>query len=290
MKKSWILAFLAPQYLYSFIPQIRNNFLLKASAMSTFTNNFQGENDGRGVTPKEGTIIEGEIEATKSWTDLIEISIAKSRKIRGGNYVQIATVDSTGLPNVRTVVFRGFLNFDSTASSNSKLNKKNLAMKMITDARSEKVSHIKENPSCEMVWWFAKSSEQYRIRGNLVLISDDPNEQGSSEELVAARKQQWGNLSDAAREQFYWNVPGIAYDGIPGTPIGGRDAETGSVLPVPDTFRLLLLIPHRVKYLRLTDNYAQIDELITDDTDTCGEGEGDEKHDKSQWNQRRVNP
>ncbi len=281
MKKSWILALLAPQSLYSFIPQIRNNFIFKVSAMSTFTNNFQGENDGRGVTPKEGTTIEG-IEATKSWTELINVSIAKSRKIRGGNYVQIATIDSTGHPNVRTVVFRGFLNFDSTSYPK----KKTLAMKMITDARSEKVSHIKENPACEMVWWFAKSSEQYRIKGNLVLISGDPNEAGSSEELVAIRKQQWGNLSDAAREQFYWNSPGVAYDGTPTTPVGGRDAETGSVLAVPDTFRLLLLVPHSVKYLRLTDNYAQNDELITDDV--CQNG--DQNSDQPKWNYKRVNP
>ena len=82
-----------------------------------------------------------------------------------------------------------------------------------------------------------------------------------SSELAAARKQQWGNLSDNAREQFYW-------EGRPGAPVadsqhaappsGGRDAE-GVVLPVPDTFLLVLLWPSQVKYLRLTDNFSQID-------------------------------
>ena len=212
----------------------------------------------------------------QTWKENIKRSIGKSRKVRGGNYVQIATVDANNNPRNRTVVFRGWL----------PLNNGKEAMKMITDARSEKVSHIKENPACEMVWWFAKSSEQYRIKGNLVLISGDPNEAGSSEELVAIRKQQWGNLSDAAREQFYWNSPGVAYDGTPTTPVGGRDAETGSVLAVPDTFRLLLLVPHSVKYLRLTDNYAQNDELITDDV--CQNG--DQNSDQPKWNYKRVNP
>lgn len=42
------------------------------------------------------------------WKERIESSIAASRKIRGGNYVQLATCDSDGAPRVRTVVFRGF--------------------------------------------------------------------------------------------------------------------------------------------------------------------------------------
>lgn len=45
----------------------------------------------------------------KSWREMIDVSIARSRKIKGSNYVQIATVDPVGyLPSVRTVVFRGF--------------------------------------------------------------------------------------------------------------------------------------------------------------------------------------
>ena len=44
--------------------------------------------------------------AIKTWKERIEASIAKSRRIRGGNYVQIATVDEDGHPRCRTVVFR----------------------------------------------------------------------------------------------------------------------------------------------------------------------------------------
>ena len=68
-------------------------------------------------------------------------SIARSRKVRGGNYVQMATVDAENRPHNRTVVFRGF-----QVDENGKE-----AFKMITDARSQKVEQVKHPPYCEMV-------------------------------------------------------------------------------------------------------------------------------------------
>ena len=198
-----------------------------------------------------------------NWLERIDISIKKSRKIKGGNYVQIATVDENGVPNCRTVVFRGFLKYNQD---------KNLAIKMITDSRSEKVDQIKFSPMCEMVWWFSQSSEQYRIKGILKLISNDQSNE-SEEEFQIARKQMWGNLSDPAREQFYWLQPGKEYDGIPVVPNGGRDND-GKVLNPPNTFLLMLLIPTSVKYLRLKDNFAQNDKI----------------QDNNKWISTRVNP
>ena len=100
------------------------------------------EGAGRGPSPKGDTLDS----VVEPWRSRIDRSIAKSRKIRGGNYVQIATVDDQGLPACRTVVFRGFLENEDKSS---------IAMKMITDARSEKVAQIAANPGCEMVWWFS---------------------------------------------------------------------------------------------------------------------------------------
>eukprot|EP00238_Polyblepharides_amylifera_P004707 CAMPEP_0196582920 /NCGR_PEP_ID=MMETSP1081-20130531/41265_1 /TAXON_ID=36882 /ORGANISM="Pyramimonas amylifera, Strain CCMP720" /LENGTH=145 /DNA_ID=CAMNT_0041903641 /DNA_START=526 /DNA_END=963 /DNA_ORIENTATION=+ len=145
-------------------------------------------------------------------------------------------------------------------------------MKMITDARSEKAEQVAACPACEMVWWFPKSNEQFRIEGDLQLVG----EQGEDGDLSLAqeRKQQWGNLSDSAREQFYWNQPGVNFSGEPSPPNGGRD-EDGSVLQVPETFLLMLLWPKRVRYLKLGDNYAQEDTL---------------NEDQLTWNSVRVNP
>ena len=153
-----------------------------------------GSEDGHGV------LNESIDQTVTSWKSRIDVAIAKSRKVRGGNYVQIATVDEDGLPHCRTVVFRGFHEFPSLSPSVSEAEActtqtqttPRLAMKMITDNRSEKVAQIKASPACEMVWWFAKSSEQFRLAGKLMLIGEDEIDPV----LLSARKQQWGNLSD----------------------------------------------------------------------------------------------
>merc|ERR1712183_319141 len=113
---------------------------------------------------------------------------------------------------------------------------------------------------CEMVYWFSKSSEQYRIRGKVQFVGNDDS---SDAHLRNQRAQQWGNLSDSAREQFFWPEPGIAYTGPPTVPTGGRDQDGNVIQPPPSTFLLMLLHPMRVDYLRLTDNYRQVDELVS---------------------------
>jgi PPOX class probable FMN-dependent enzyme len=178
---------------------------------------------------------------------LLDVSIAKSRQVRGGNYVQLATTTADGMPRCRTVVQRGM---------------HGSVFKFITDNRSEKVEQITRpgGGACEMVWWFLKTSEQYRVRGQLRLVGhNEPDE-----ELASMRKQQWGNLRDSAREQFYWSSPGLPLDEAEADvnaktashiPAGGR-GEDGKVLPAPGEFLLMLLDPERVHYLRLTDNHA----------------------------------
>jgi len=228
--------------------------------------------DGDGVKDN-GNVVGSNMD---NWTERIKISIAKSRKIKGGNYVQIATIESdtvTGQlqPKCRTVVFRGFLPLvpsqDESTSS--------IALKMITDARSEKVTHITNNDGAEMVWWFSQSSEQYRISGKCRLIGESSDGDNDEEAYLGKERiTMWKNLSDPAREQFYWLDPGQSYAGAPSTPAGGR-SEEGVILPPPSNFLLLLLIPSKIHYLRLRDNYAQ----------KCsweGGGVG--------WVSRRVNP
>ncbi len=144
------------------------------------------------------------------WRNRIDLSIAKSRKIRGGNYVQIATVDSeTKEPRCRTVVFRGFQ--DMSSSSNIVCNDKPCVMKMITDHRSNKVTEATTgNSSCEMVWWFGKSSEQYRIRGELKFVGNGQFE--LDDELASVRKQQWGCVFrriHRARGRTRWRREGV---------------------------------------------------------------------------------
>ena len=94
----------------------------------------------------------------QSWRSLLEVSMAKSRKTRGSNYVQISTVNKDGEPRCRTVVFRGFLN-NANLSEDHPMSPQNgghfdgkpCVMKMCTDLRSQKVGEIAHQPISEMV-------------------------------------------------------------------------------------------------------------------------------------------
>jgi hypothetical protein len=208
----------------------------------------------------------GEVE--KSWRGLLDVSIAKLRKIRGSNYVKISTVDAAGEPRCRTVVFRGFFNNLSSdhqlynvcgAGQNGDCNTESdnkalpCVMKMCTDSRSRKVEENNHQPIAEMVWWFPKTLEQYRIRGLLVMVGEDEEDKM----LIIARKEMWGNMSDPARESFLNPiVPGETYDkkatkdAASNIINGGRDEE-GKVVPPSTNFFLMLLDPTEVDYLQL---------------------------------------
>jgi hypothetical protein len=126
-------------------------------------------------------------------------------------------------------------------------------MKMCTDSRSRKVEENNHQPIAEMVWWFPKTSEQYRIRGLLVMVGEDEEDKM----LIIARKEMWGNMSDPARESFLNPiVPGETYDkkatkdAASNIINGGRDEE-GKVVPPSTNFFLMLLDPTEVDYLQL---------------------------------------
>eukprot|EP00527_Entomoneis_sp_CCMP2396_P002751 CAMPEP_0198143540 /NCGR_PEP_ID=MMETSP1443-20131203/8527_1 /TAXON_ID=186043 /ORGANISM="Entomoneis sp., Strain CCMP2396" /LENGTH=247 /DNA_ID=CAMNT_0043806791 /DNA_START=172 /DNA_END=918 /DNA_ORIENTATION=- len=204
-------------------------------------------------------------EAEKSWRQRIQISSDRSRKVRGSNYVQIATVDhETNAPRCRTVVFRGFQDLPEGHLLSNRCSDMSCVMKMITDSRSQKVREVTNHPdsAAELVWWFPKTSEQYRVSGKLLFIGAGAFTHDPDEALQAARKQQWGNLSDSARESFLdTQIPGGSYSGKPSeVPSGGRD-EDGKVVPPPDNFLLMLLFPKSVDFLRLTNMYKQADNL-----------------------------
>ena len=254
-----------------------------------------------------------------NWKERIDASIAKSRKIRGSNYVQISTIDVEAMePRCRTVVFRGFLKGVPLAAISDALLGctrdsdgdaldggcyGDCVMKMITDMRSGKVREAsssgddakkekEKNGVAELVWWFPKSSEQYRVRGRLRFVGGGSDDETGGY-LEKERREQWGNLSDMAREQFYWSDPGVAYSGKPDVPAGGR-GDDGAVLSPPRNFLLMLLYPTRVDYLRLTDNYHQVDEWFSRGSGGGNDGDdgiiGGSSSSSSRWKSMRVNP
>ena len=75
-------------------------------------------------------------------------------------------------------------------------------MRFVTDARSAKAAQLGIGEVC---WWFAKTNEQFRVRGTLELVTDASAPPGSGAQR--ARHAAWEAMRDGAREQFWWPTP-----------------------------------------------------------------------------------
>ncbi len=152
------------------------------------------------------------------WRDALTDALRRNRRDAHHRYIQLATLTGDGWPANRTVVFRGF-------------SEDGQRLQVATDARSDKVTQLARHGPVEICWYFTRSREQFRIRGEATLHNDGP-----------ARAGLWSSLSEAARVQFFWRDPG--------RPLGDGDAVP-SVEGPPETFLLLEVIPLRVDHLRL---------------------------------------
>ncbi|MEQ9368231.1 MAG: pyridoxamine 5'-phosphate oxidase family protein [Coleofasciculus chthonoplastes F3-SA18-01] len=162
------------------------------------------------------------------WRVPLSRALHRNRSLPYARYFQLATVYPDGYPANRTVVFRGF--FDNY-------------LKIITDSRSQKVNQINHNPGAEICWYFPKTREQFRLRGQLILVGED------YPELTLKKERQitWQGLSDAARVQFAWSNPGEPrVESDPAFSQPPPDPEQ----PLPN-FCLLLLEPIQVDHLEL---------------------------------------
>ena len=192
--------------------------------------------------------------------DRLDTSMGKIRSTRGSNYGQLATVDRAGKPHVRTVVYRGHFPIHCESC-------RLRAMKIITDNRSSKIEHLLQNPMCEFVWWMPATMEQYRFASLSLIVSSDEQ----VELLRTARIEAWQALSDVARSQFYWPNPGSPFDSYSKVFDFDESEISRDSNFIPNTFTLLLLLPYEMRYLRLTDNYAQIDTLVDETNEVLGE-------------------
>jgi pyridoxamine 5'-phosphate oxidase len=131
----------------------------------------------------------------------------------------LATVDSTGHPNVRHVVCR---RIDDGGS-----------ISITSDARTAKNQHIRHNPNVELSLWLPAKRQQFRIAGTIAI---DPR-----------REDIWRHLSDSTRATFFWPTPGDPRD---------RDQIFADAVPAtvtpPPNFELLLLSPDQVEHLELS--------------------------------------
>jgi pyridoxamine 5'-phosphate oxidase len=170
------------------------------------------------------------------WRSPLSSAIHRNRSKPHSRYFQLATVTPEGDPCNRTVVFRGFLNDEQNA------------LKIITDLRSAKIEDIRHQAVGEICWYFTKTREQFRLSGNLRLITA----QDTNTDLQKARQATWHDLADSARSQFAWADPGQPAANKSAFDVDPPDPN----LPL-DTFCLLLLIPQKIDHLQLRSDPQQ---------------------------------
>ena len=170
------------------------------------------------------------------WRSPLSSAIHRNRSKPHSRYFQLATVTSEGYPANRTVVFRGFLD--------DELNR----LKIITDSRSAKIQDIEHQATAEACWYFTKTREQFRITGELQLITVDTTEP----DLQQARQTTWQNISDSARSQFAWPKPAQ-----PAADKAKFDIEPPDAGTPLDNFCLLLLTPTKIDHLQLKSDPQQ---------------------------------
>ncbi|WP_319419145.1 Npun_F5749 family FMN-dependent PPOX-type flavoprotein [Pleurocapsa sp. FMAR1] len=170
------------------------------------------------------------------WRSPLSSSIHRNRSKPFSRYFQLATVTSEGYPANRTVVFRGFLDDQDNA------------LKIIVDSRSAKIQDIEHQAIGEICWYFTKTREQFRIAGNLRLITP----KDTHTDLQHARQATWHDISDSGRSQFAWPDPAQPVADKSAFDISPLDPNT----PL-DNFCLLLLIPNRIDHLQLRGDPQQ---------------------------------
>lgn len=164
------------------------------------------------------------------WRSLLSGALQRHRAQPHSRYFQLATVTPEGYPANRTVVFRGFVGNEDNQ------------LKIITDARSNKIEEIQYQSRAEICWYFSKTREQFRITGELQMITSEEEES----RLQQLRQDTWQQLSDAGRSQFAWPTPA--------QPVADQSAfevtPPDRNYPLPN-FCLLLLVPQQVDHLQL---------------------------------------
>jgi pyridoxamine 5'-phosphate oxidase len=166
------------------------------------------------------------------WRSSIARALHRNRSLPNARYVQLATVDRNHRPKNRTVVFRGWLEPESQ-------------LKFVVDIRSQKALNLLSGSSswAEVCWYFPKTREQFRIGGQLVLVTAEC----AIDRYCKARQEAWQQMSDSGRIQFDWATPGAdrSID-----PDAFNPSQPDSQQPL-ENFCLLLLAPVAVDHLEL---------------------------------------
>lgn len=188
------------------------------------------------------------------WRQRLARSLHINRSQVHSKYYQVASVCPSGRPKNRTMVFRGFL-----------MGTQNLLS--VTDLRSEKVSEWQgeEKLHFEICWYFTGSREQYRVAGEVALISNVLESSYQDLDLgeltkTSLIKQQWSNLSSNAKEPFFSSSPKAPFDDN-STLLTPQEEPITSANDVnmesSDNFCVIVFTPLTVDYLNLKSKPQQ---------------------------------
>ena len=137
----------------------------------------------------------------------------------------------------------------------------------VTDLRSEKVSEWQgeEKLHFEICWYFTGSREQYRVAGEVALISNVLESSYQDLDLgeltkTSLIKQQWSNLSSNAKEPFFSSSPKAPFDDN-STLLKPQEEPITSANDVnmesSDNFCVIVFTPLTVDYLNLKSKPQQ---------------------------------
>ncbi len=191
------------------------------------------------------------------WRSSVARALHRNRSLPNARYVQLATIDRDHRPKNRTVVFRGWLEPQSQ-------------LKFVVDIRSQKALNLLSGSSswAEICWYFPKTREQFRVSGELVLVTAKSATGRVTRPVVLgfpqaehlfktaeclidgyckARQEAWQQMSDSGRVQFDWATPGADRSTDPASFNPPQPDEREPL----DNFCLLLLKPTAVDHLEL---------------------------------------
>jgi len=115
-----------------------------------------------------------------------------------------------------------------------------------TNARSAKVTHLRQNPVAEVALWLPRRKIQLRLRATWRVV--DAALAGRSQNLAALRQQAWTEQPAMARRLYNWPDPDLPID-ADDEPENPRSAKARTP---PRSFAVLLGSMDHVDALRLT--------------------------------------
>eukprot|EP00742_Colponemidia_sp_Colp-10_P007488 GILJ01008067.1.p1 GENE.GILJ01008067.1~~GILJ01008067.1.p1 ORF type:complete len:263 (-),score=22.11 GILJ01008067.1:58-753(-) len=223
---------------------------------------------------------------TVPWKHSLERAISLNRQLEFSKYVQLATVDRNNLPACRTVGYRGMVP-DSQDSNRCFL-------QFFTDCRSDKVDDLKHQAVAEVCWYFPLSRDQFRLRGEVKILSGESSTHAAYDEL---RRSAWQQMNETSRQLYEAQTPG--------TPCPDRadhnDLESYEPQPLDAdkpsaNFVVLLLSPTHVDHLILppppvvATNRAQHHESILQPAKKIQRWRHDLNPSSNTWSTKKINP